>query len=145
MKIYPPYMGGHLYRPPPVKINRMNPRERNKSAKKMSHPTLFIAPAIIPLKSTTTNIHKVVSIPYDTRRRTSGYSISFANHVITPNPSAHAPEMRVFIIPVRFVSRPRSDRLKTGAMRKKEAFITVSMAAIEVIVLYFMISLDLLT
>jgi hypothetical protein len=30
-------------------------------------------------------------------------------------------------------------------MRKKEAFITVSMAAIEVIVLYFMISLDLLT
>lgn len=120
----------------------MNPRERNKSAKKISHPSLFIAPVIIPLRSITTNIHKVVSIPYDTSRRTSGYLISFASHVITPKPSAQAPEMRVFIIPVRFVSRPNSDRLKTGAKRKKEAFINVSMAAIEVIVLYFMISLD---
>jgi len=133
-------MGGQLFRPPPVKIELMKPRERNKSIKKINHPSLFIAPVNIPLRSITTSIHKVVSIPYDTRRRTSGYWISFANHVIIPKPSAQAPEIRVFMIPVRFVSRPRSDKLKTGAKINKEALMIVSMAATEAIVLYFMAS-----
>ena len=135
-------MGVYLSLPPPVKIDRMNPREMNKSAIKIIHPSLFIAPVIIPLRSITTNIPKVVSIPYETSRRTSGYWISLASHAITARPTAQAPEMRVLNIPVRFVSLPKCDRLKTGARIKKEPFMNERMAAIDVIVLYFMISLD---
>jgi hypothetical protein len=68
--------------------------------------------------------------------------ISLASHVITGRSSAQAPEIRMFMIPVRFVSRSTKERLKTGAKRKKEALMNESMAATEVIVLYFIISFD---
>jgi hypothetical protein len=58
-------------------------------------------------------------------------------------PRAQAPKSRVFIMPVRFVSRPRSDRDRTGARIKEAAFRNERMAAIIAMVLNFMISLDL--
>jgi hypothetical protein len=128
----------HLCRPPPVKIDRRNAREREKSAININQPRWFIAPVIMPFMSITANKTKVVSIPYDTSLRTSGIPVFLASQVITARPSAQAPKNRVFIIPVRFVSRPRSDRLKTGASIKRTPFRNERKAAIEVTVLYFM-------
>jgi hypothetical protein len=82
-------------------------------------------------------------MPYDTRRRTSGYWTSFASHAITASPSAQAPKLRVFMIPVRFVSRPSRDKLKTGASRNKTPLKNERMAAVAVTVLYVMINFTL--
>jgi hypothetical protein len=56
-------------------------------------------------------------------------------------PSATAPAIRVFIIPVIFVVRPRIERLRVGVNRKKTALIAERIAAIDVMVLYLILCL----
>jgi hypothetical protein len=121
--------------------NRRNPTARNESAKKIDHPCPLIAPVRIPCKSTKTRIPKAVRLPIATTRCISGIVKSLANQVIMLKPSATAPAMRVFIIPVIFVVRPRIERLRAGAKRKKAALIAERIAAIVVMVLYLIVCL----
>jgi hypothetical protein len=121
--------------------NRRNPTARNESAKNIDHPCPLIAPVRTPCKSTKTRIPKAVRLPIATTCCTSGIVKSLANQVIMLKPSATAPAMRVFIIPVIFVVRPRRERLRAGAKRKIAALIAERIAAIDVIVLYLMVCL----
>lgn len=57
------------------------------------------------------------------------------DHVINPSPSAHAPEMRVIMIPTWFVDLPRMERLRTGIIKNKMAFMNVKIEAVVAMVL----------
>jgi len=58
------------------------------------------------------------------------------------NPSAQAPEMRVFMIPVVDKVRPNIDMVKAGSARKRMALMNVNIAVMEAMLLYFIIFLS---
>ena len=81
----------------------MKPRKMRRSTMKISQPNSFIALFSIPNKSTNISVPKVVMLPIYTNRWTSLTLEFLADHVQILKPNAHAPAIRVFMIPTRFV------------------------------------------
>ena len=111
------------------------PQNIIRSAKRINHPRSFTALIKTPWKSIINKIPKTVKFPLVTNIWTSRDLVFLDDHVISPSPSAHAPEMRVTMIPTRFVDLPRMERLTTGKIKNKIAFMNVKIEAAVAMVL----------